>query len=42
MSLGPYVKVKSPDRVRDIVIDKIKRALRFEATESIENINELS
>lgn len=33
MSLGPYVKVKSPDRVRDIVIDKIKRALRFEDTQ---------
>lgn len=37
MSLGPYVKVKSPDRVRDIVIDKIKKALMFETTESIEN-----
>lgn len=33
MSLGPYVKVKSPDRVKDIVIDKIKRALRFEDTQ---------
>lgn len=42
MSLGPYVKVKSPDRVRDIVIDRIKRALMFEKTESIENINKLS
>lgn len=41
MSLGPYVKVKSPDRVRDIVIDKIRKALRFETTESIENINKL-
>ena len=30
MSLGPYVKVKSPDRVRDIVIDKIKKALMVE------------
>ncbi|EKQ54748.1 MULTISPECIES: WYL domain-containing protein [unclassified Clostridium] len=37
MSLGPYVKVKEPDRVREIVIDKIKRALMFETTESIEN-----
>jgi hypothetical protein len=42
MSLGPYVKVKSPDRVRDIVIDKVKKAFRFEAAESIENINKLS
>lgn len=39
MSLGPYVKVKSPDRVRDIVIDKIKRAFRLERTESTEEIN---
>ena len=30
MSLGPYVKVKSPDRVRDIIIDKIKRAFSFQ------------
>lgn len=37
MSLGPYVKVKEPNRVREIVIDKIKRALMFETTESIEN-----
>lgn len=42
MSLGPYVKVKSPDRVRGIVIDKIKRALMIERTEAIENINKLS
>lgn len=41
MSLGPYVKVKSPDRVRDIVIDKIKRALMLERTETIENIRKL-
>ena len=30
MSLGPYVKVKAPNRVRDIVIDKIKKALMVE------------
>lgn len=42
MSLGPYVKVKSPDRVRDIVIHKIKRALMLETTEIMDNINELS
>jgi hypothetical protein len=42
MSLGPYVKVKSPDRVRDIVIEKIKRALRFEVADNIDNMNELS
>ncbi len=39
MSLGPYAKVKSPDRVRDIVIDKIKKALWLETNECIENIN---
>ena len=27
MSLGPYVKVKSPDRVREIIIDKIKSGI---------------
>ncbi|OOM05886.1 WYL domain-containing protein [Clostridium saccharobutylicum] len=32
MSLGPYVKVKSPGRVREIVIDKIKKAFMFETT----------
>jgi hypothetical protein len=30
MSLGPYVKVKSPDRVRNIVIDKIKSAFSLQ------------
>lgn len=30
MSLGPYVKVKSPDRIRKIIIDKIKRAAIFQ------------
>ncbi|WP_160690958.1 WYL domain-containing protein [Clostridium sp. C2-6-12] len=33
MSLGPYVKVKSPDRVKENIIDKIKMALRFEDTQ---------
>ncbi|WP_297417821.1 WYL domain-containing protein [Clostridium sp.] len=42
MSLGPYVKVKSPDRVKDIVIDKIKKAFMFEADESMGNANKLS
>ena len=30
MSLGPYVKVKSPDRIREIIIDKIKIASTFQ------------
>ncbi|MBW6409058.1 WYL domain-containing protein [Clostridium weizhouense] len=42
MSLGPYVKVKSPSRVRDIVIDNIKKAFMFETAETIKNINKLS
>ncbi len=32
MSLGPYVKVKAPNRVREIIIDKIKRAFMYETT----------
>jgi hypothetical protein len=32
MSLGPYVKVKSPERVRNIVVDKIKRAFLLQSS----------
>ncbi|AGF57875.1 hypothetical protein B0P06_003815 [Clostridium saccharoperbutylacetonicum] len=41
ISLGPYVRVKSPDSVREIIIDKIKRALRLEGTKEIENIENI-
>lgn len=30
MSLGPYVKIKSPSRVKQIIIDKITKALEFQ------------
>ncbi len=30
MSLGPYVKVKSPERVKKLIVEKIKKALLFQ------------